>query len=84
MSSKTAFIILWSIVAISILINLPFAWWYEWHINDNGTVAMFISDAKFISDSKFYLYYFYEVVKFIMPMLILIVTSILIVKKVTI
>ena len=82
MNSKTAFIILGSIVALSIALHLPLAWWYEWHINDNGTVVMF-SNVILINDTKFYLLSFLEVVKFIMPMLILIITSIVIIKKVT-
>ena len=82
MNSKTAFIILGSIVALSIAIHLPLAWWYGWQINDNGTVVMF-SNVILINDTKFYLLSFLEVVKFIMPMLILIITSIVIIKKVT-
>ena len=83
MNFKTAFIILGSIVALSIAIHVPLAWFYGWHISDNGTVSMFVN-IKFASDTTNILYYFYVVVKFIMPMLILIVTSILIIKKVPI
>ena len=81
MNSKTAFIILGSIVPVSIVMHLPVAWWFEWHINDNGTVVMF-SNSEFILESKFYIFSFYEVVKFVMPMVTLTITSILIIKKV--
>ena len=56
MNSKTAFIILGSIVPLSITMHLPVAWWFEWHINDNGTVVM-VSNSEFILDSKFYIPY---------------------------
>ena len=81
MNSKTALIILGSIVSLSIALHLPLAWWYGWHINDNGTVFMFVN-VKLVSDTKIPLGLFYEAVKFFMPMLILIVTSILIIRKV--
>ena len=81
MNSKTAFIILGSIVPLSIVMHLPVAWWFEWHINDNGTVIM-VSNSEFILASKFYIFSFYEVVKFVMPMVTLTITSILIIKKV--
>ena len=82
MNFKTAFIILGSIVALSIAIHVPLAWFFGWHISDNGTVSMFVNEFAF--DTINLLYYFYVVVKFILPMLILIVTSILIIKKVPI
>ena len=81
MNFKTAFIILGSIVPLSIIMSLPVAWWFEWHINDNGTVIM-VSNSEFILDSKFYVFSFYAVVKIVLPMLILIITSILTIKKV--
>ena len=83
MNFKTAFIILGSIVALSITIHLPLAWWYGWQIDDNGTLYMF-KNVKLVSDTKIPLGLLNEAVKFFMPMLILIVTSILTIKKVPI
>ena len=83
MNSKTPFIILGACVALSIGINLPYAWFYQWHINDNGTVCT-EKNVEFVSENAKVLSYFNMVIQFIIPMLILIVTSILTIKKVPI
>ena len=81
MNSKTAFIILGACLALSITINLPHAWVYEWHTNDNGTVCTALN-VKFVSDNGKFLYYSSSIVQLIIPTLILIVTSMLIIKKI--
>ena len=68
-------------LALSITINVPHAWVYEWHINDNGTVCTTLN-VKFVSDNGKFLYYFSSAVQLIIPTLTLIVTSILIIKKI--
>ena len=81
MNSKTAIIILGACVALSIATNLPYAWLYQWHIDDNGTICS-AKNIKFFSENGKFLFYFRLVVEFIIPMLILVVTSILTIKKV--
>ena len=58
------------------------AWIYEWHINENGHVTVG-NNVEFSCNSINYVYYFLIVVRFIIPMLILLATSILIIKKVS-
>ena len=75
------------IAALAIPFNLPLFWVFEWHINENGTVISVLNE-EFVCGDKAYIVNYITgyglIVKLIIPMAILIVSSICIIKKVPI
>ena len=75
------------IVAHAIPFNLPLFWVFEWHIIENGTVISAMNE-EFVCGEKAYIVGYITgyglIVKLIIPMAILIVSSICIIRKVPI